>query len=102
RGAALELLRELLDDAREYGKRREQFERNLMRRVVASRLDLEALQPVLRGEVPLVVAADRAADLRAALALAKEQRLRLVVAGGAEAWLVARELSEAKVPVIYT
>ncbi|MBF5043606.1 amidohydrolase family protein [Aggregicoccus sp. 17bor-14] len=100
RSATLERLRELLTDAREYGRRRAEFERNQMRDVAASRLDLEALQPVLAGTLPVVVTADRATDLRAALALAREFRLRLVVAGAGEGWMVADELAAAHVPVI--
>jgi len=100
RSATLERLRELLTDAREYGRRRAAFERNEMRDVSASRLDLEALQPVLAGTLPVVVSADRVTDLRAALALARDFRLRLVLAGAGEAWRIAPELAAARVPVI--
>jgi imidazolonepropionase-like amidohydrolase len=100
RSMVLERLRELLFDAREYGKRRGEFEQNRMRRVAASRLDLEALQPVLAGTVPVVVGAERAGDILAALEVGREYGLKLVIAGGDEAWLVARELAAAKVPVI--
>jgi len=99
-GAALELLRELLDDAREYGLRRQDYEANRMRKVVASRLDLEALQPVLAGKLPLLVAADRVSDLRGALALAKSFGLRIIFVGAAEGWLVAQEIAAAQVPVV--
>ena len=99
-GAAVELLRELLDDAREYGLRRQDFELNRMRKVVASRLDLEALQPVLSGKLPLLIAADRVSDLRAALALAKSFGVKIVLVGAAEGWLMAQELAFAQVPVI--
>jgi imidazolonepropionase-like amidohydrolase len=100
RAAVLERLRELLTDAREFGRRRADFEGNRMRELAASRADLEALQPVLAGRVPVVVAADRASDIRAALALGREFSLRLVVAGASEAWQVAGELAQARVPVI--
>jgi imidazolonepropionase-like amidohydrolase len=100
RPMVLERLRELLFDAREYGKRKGEFEQNRMRRVSASRLDLEALQPVLAGTVPVVVYAERAGDILAALELGREYGLKLVIAGGDEAWLVVKELAAAKVPVI--
>jgi imidazolonepropionase-like amidohydrolase len=100
RGRAIELLREVLDDARAYGRDRGAYERNARRQLIADRLDLEALQPVLRGAVPLVVDADAEADIRAALRLARDLRLRLVITGGAEAWRVAAELARAKVPVV--
>jgi imidazolonepropionase-like amidohydrolase len=100
RALVLERVRELLFDAREYGRRKADFEQRRMRELAASRLDLEALQPVLAGRLPVVVKAERVSDLRAALRLAKEYGLKLVIAGGSEAWMVAPELAAAKVPVI--
>ncbi|MGZ6125692.1 MAG: amidohydrolase family protein, partial [Myxococcales bacterium] len=100
RGRGLLLLRELLDDARAYGSRRQEFEQNRMRRTVASRLDLEALQPVLQGHLPLLLRANRVSDLRAAMAVAKAERIRIVLAGAAEGWLIAPELAAANMPVI--
>jgi imidazolonepropionase-like amidohydrolase len=99
RGMAVERARELLDDARAYARRKNDYERNQTRRFAASRLDLEALAPVLQGRVPLVIAANRAADILSAIALAGELGIRVIIAGGAEAWQVAPELARAKVPV---
>lgn len=100
RGRAVEMLRELLDDAATYGKSKGAYDRNQSRELVAGRLDLEALAPVLRGRLPLVVRADSEHDIRAALRLARERKLDLVIAGGTEAWKVAKELARAGVPVI--
>lgn len=63
-------------------------------------LDIEALKPVLAGDMPLVVHVERAADIRAALKLADEYGIKLIIHGGAEAYLLAQELAEKKVPVI--
>lgn len=65
-----------------------------------SALDLEAMIPVLRGQIPLVVDADRAADIEALLRWREEAGVRLVIRGAAEGWLVADALAEAGVPVI--
>lgn len=100
RGRAIELLREVLDDAAAYARDRAAFERNARREMVADRLDLEALGAVLRRQVPLVVSAHAEADIRAALRLAQERNLRLVIAGGTEAWRVAAALGKARVPVV--
>ncbi|AHG90871.1 amidohydrolase [Gemmatirosa kalamazoonensis] len=100
RGELLLKLRELLGDARDYRRRRAQFESNQTRTYLASRADLEALQPVLAGTEPLIVQADRASDIQAVLRLGREFGLRLVIAGGAEAWEVAQDLAAAKVPVL--
>lgn len=100
RAGATMRLREILEDARVYAERREAFNRGATREFAASRLDLEALQPVLAGEIPLVIEAHRASDIRAALDIADEYDLDLIISGGTEAWMVADELASAQVPVI--
>lgn len=66
-----------------------------------TRFDAAALVPVVAGRQPLYVHVDRAADIRATLALKREfPALRLVVVGAAEGWRVAGELAAAQVPVI--
>ena len=93
-------LREILSDARVYRIRRADFERAQTRPLAASRLDLEALLPVLDGKEPLLINADKASDIDAALRLAREFTFRLIIGGGAEAWQIADRLAAAKVPVL--
>lgn len=100
RVAALLALRNALEDAQDFARHRDQWERRARRDYLLSRKDLEALQPVLAGDMPLLVEAERASDIEQALALATEFDLRLAIAGGAEAWLVADALAAADVPVI--
>jgi imidazolonepropionase-like amidohydrolase len=100
RAMAVERLRELLSDAAEYARRRAAYERNQTRTFAAERLDLIALGPVVEGRIPLVIRAHRSSDIRAALRLARELGLRLVIEGGTEAWMVAAELAAARVGVI--
>jgi imidazolonepropionase-like amidohydrolase len=100
RAAALLALREAFQDGKDYAANRAAFDKGARRSYALSHLDLEALQPFLRGELPVVVAVDRASDIEAALKLAHDFKLKLVVSGGAEAWMVADALAAAKVPVI--
>jgi len=100
RAAALMILRTALEDARDYSANQAAFEERRRREYSISRPDLEALQPVLRGERRLLVDVHRASDISAALKLAADFDLDLVVVGGAEAWMVADELAAAGVPVI--
>jgi imidazolonepropionase-like amidohydrolase len=79
---------------------RASFDRNQSRKLAAERLDLEALVPVLEGRLVLVVAATSEVDIRAALAVAAERRIKIAIAGGTEAWRVAKELAAARVPVL--
>lgn len=102
RAAGLAELRELLEDARTFRANRAAWEQNRSRAFAsgAGRLDLDALGPVLDGTLPLVVGADRAADIEALLRFRAELDLRLVISGGAEAWRHAAALAEAQVAVI--
>jgi len=100
RGHTVERLRELFDDVDAYRKNRGAFERNAERHLIAQRLDLEALIPVLDGRELLVIRAASEVDIRAALAIAAERRLRIAIAGGTEAWRVAAELAAARVAVL--
>ncbi len=99
RGKAIELLREVLDDARAYGRDKGAYERNAKRRMIADRLDLEALQPVLAGKLPLVIEAQSETDIRAVLRLATQLKIKVAIVGGTEAWRVAADLAKAKVSV---
>lgn len=98
-GATLRL-REVLDDARFYAANRASFDRGASRRLAASRLDLEALLPVVEGRLPLAVEAHRASDIRTALRIAEEYGLRLILLGATEGWMVADEIAAANVPVV--
>lgn len=102
RGGAWLLLRQAFADAQLYASNRNAFDQNKTRPLSLSPLHLDALGPVLKGELPIVLDAHRASDLLAALAFAREHRLRIVISGGTEAWRVAAELAQAKVPVILT
>ena len=63
-------------------------------------LKLEALVPVTRGELPLLVFADRARDIRNAVEFCDRQKLKMILAGGSEAYKVKDLLRSKNVPVI--
>jgi imidazolonepropionase-like amidohydrolase len=100
RGGVWLKLREAFADARAYGKNKAAWEQNRWRPLSLAPLHLEALQPVVAGMLPLVLNAHRASDILAALSFAKAEGLKLVIYGGTEAYLVARQLAEARVPVV--
>jgi len=62
-------------------------------------LRTEAMQRVISGEVPLLITANRAQDISAALRIAREFNIRIILDSGAESYLLAKELNEAQVPV---
>jgi imidazolonepropionase-like amidohydrolase len=100
RGALWLLLREALEDARFYGAHKAQYDANATRPLSLRRPALEALQPLIRGDQPLVVTAHRVSDIESALRLGADLKLRLVLSGASEAWLIADEIAQRKVPVI--
>ena len=61
---------------------------------------LEALQPVLRGEMPIVFEANSAREISRAIDLAKEFHLKGIIAGGEEADQCIPQLKAAGIPVL--
>lgn len=100
RAAALQVLRSALVDAQDYRQNKAAWVRGDRRDYSVSGTDLDSLQPVLDGEVPLLVRVNRASDISVLLGFAKEFALRMILLGAAEAWMVANELAAADVAVI--
>lgn len=63
-------------------------------------LRLETLVRVLKGELPLAVTAHRAQDIAALLRVAKEFNIRVILDGGAEAYILLDELKAAGIDVM--
>jgi imidazolonepropionase-like amidohydrolase len=62
-----------------------------------------AMPPVLRGEIPLMIHADGQREIRAALKWSESHpRLRLVLVGARDAWMLADELARRKIAVLYS
>jgi len=58
-----------------------------------------ALARYLAGNGRIVVAVQRAADIRQLLRWAQREKVRIAIAGGAEAWALAPQIAQARVPV---
>lgn len=100
RGANLVLVRAALEEARTYLRGRAAYDRGEARPFELSRVDLEALAGVVSGRMPLIALANRASDIREVLTLAREEKVKVIISGGDEAWTLASELAGAGVPVI--
>ena len=100
RGAAIVELRATLADVRHFAAHRAAYDRGEGRPQALSRIDLEALIPVAEGRMPLIVKVGRASDIVEMIALAREEKLRIILDGAEEGWRVAEEISAANVPVI--
>ncbi len=93
-------LRRVFNDALEYGRRKADYSRAQMQQLAAPAAELEALLPVLRGQLALIVYANRASDIRTALRIGREYKLKLILAGAAEGWEIAADIATAGVPVL--
>ncbi|APP75288.1 amidohydrolase family protein [Xanthomonas vesicatoria] len=58
------------------------------------------LAKYLAGQGRIVVQVERAADIRQLLRWAQREKVRIAIAGGAEAWKLAPQLAQGKVPVL--
>ena len=97
RSKSVAMLRAELLKAAEYRRKRADDDAG---KRPAPDLRLDALARVLAGEMPLLVTADRATDIAAALRLAEETGVRVVLDSAAEAYLLLDRIRAAGVPVI--
>lgn len=97
RAAQWQLLRNALDEARSFAQHPPSLS---PRDQLLSRINLRALLPLVAGRMPLAIDADRESDIRQAIALARDEHVRVVLLGGAEAWRCATALAAAHIPVI--
>jgi len=93
-------LKALLRDALAYGAAHEAFARDPSLPRPRQDRALAALVPLARGEVPALLPADRAADIRDAIEFAREMNLKPVIVGGRDAWQVTDLLKQHDVPVL--
>jgi imidazolonepropionase-like amidohydrolase len=100
RGEVIGKLRELLEDTKFFQTHRDAFDRAQTRPFAASRLDLQAMIPVIEGKLPLLVTVDRASDIDAAMRLARDYNVKLMISSGAEAWMMADKIAAARIPVL--
>jgi len=100
RAGALARVRRIFDDALEYSRRRNDYQRDQIQDLAAPGRELEALLPALRGQMPVLAIANRRMDIENALRLKREYRLNLMIAGAIEGWQVAKEIAGAGVKVL--
>lgn len=97
RAKAVAMLRAELIKAQEYAKKREAKDES---KRPARDLKMEALGRALDGTQPLLVTAHKHLDILAALRIAKEFNLKIVLDGCADAHLVLSEIKASGFPVI--
>jgi len=63
-------------------------------------LRLEAMIPVLKGELPLWIAAREIKQIQAAIDWAESKGIKTVIYGGTDTWRLAKELKKMNIPVV--
>ena len=100
RPAAYAALHDALAQATDYRRNAGGFD-GRSKDSLLTRADADALLKVLDGAMPLVVHVERASDIRQVLTLpTRYPKLRLILTGVAEGWMVARDIAAARVPVM--
>ncbi len=99
RDEAVQKLKDVFADAKAYAKARAAEGQAGVPRHDADP-KLEALVPAVEGKVPVIVVAHKVDQIRAALAWAKENNLKLVLAGVEDGWRIAAEIAAAGVPAV--
>jgi hypothetical protein len=96
-------IRQTFYDAIRYRDEHERFDR-MKRGVQRPEHDkrLAALQPALKGEMPVLFLANSDGDILRALRIAEEFKLRPIIAGGQYSYRVAELLKTRNVPVIFS
>jgi imidazolonepropionase-like amidohydrolase len=113
RAKEMALLREELIKAQEYQKKMEKIAKgeepkepddsakdDKDKKKSERSLHSEMLVRVLKGEIPLLVTANRSQDIASALRLKKEFNIKLVLDSASESYLLIDEIKAAGVPVI--
>lgn len=94
------VLRNALDEALDYRDHEVDFERGMRRDYRHSVADLEALQEVISGNIPILADIERASDIEALIDLSDAYRLKAIINGGSEAWMLADRIAAANIAVI--
>ena len=89
-----------LKEAERYSRNKRAYQSGKTREFRQSEVDLETMLKVLNREIALVVHVDRAADIETVLAEFATFNIRIVLAGGREAWKVKQLLVDKDIPVL--
>jgi len=96
----IEGLKKILRDAAAYGDAKDARAKDPSLPKQNVDLKLEALIPVVRGQMPVVINANSEREIKNAIAFVGEMKLKGIISGGAEAYRVADQLKARNIPVI--
>jgi len=94
------LIRKNLSQAKSYGTKMGSSPKEGKAKGAARNFLLEALVPVVSGEMPAMFHCERKDDILTALRIADEFNLKAILTGAAEAHMVADEIKKREIPVV--
>ncbi len=94
------LLRETLTKAQEYKDKVDQYEKDKKGKKPKRDLSMEALIPVLKGEMPVMIHCERKDDILTALRIADEYKLKVILDGATDAYKIVSEIKKRNIPVV--
>ncbi len=90
-------LEDWLERARRYAQARDHATAG---NVADRDLKLESLVPVVKGELPLLIRTDRERDIKNAVEFCEKEKVKMILASGADSYKVADLLAKKNIPVI--
>lgn len=102
RDAQLDELKKMFVAANNYLRARDAYAKDSTMPYVPNDQRYDAMAPYMRGEKPVIFAAERERDIRGVAKFVAEMKLKAIIIGGQEAWKVADDLKKNNISVIYT
>ena len=102
RDRRIQMIVDAFDQARAYARAQEAARSSGDALHHDSDLRWEAMIPALEGEIPVIVYANEIRQIEAAVDWARAAGVRMILAGGRDAWRAADLLAQADIPVIIT
>lgn len=96
----VESVRKILRNARAYADAKDARARDASLPRLETDLKLEALIPVVRNLMPVVINAQTERDIKSAIAFADEMKIKMILSGATEAYKVADQLRAKGIAVI--
>jgi imidazolonepropionase-like amidohydrolase len=93
-------IKDWLNKARYYQKRKAAATQNRLLAMPEFDEKLEYLLPVATGELPLMISVQAEKDIRAAIKLIQEEKLKGIFFGAHQGWKLAEEIAKAGIPVV--
>ncbi|MCB0379379.1 MAG: amidohydrolase family protein [Bdellovibrionales bacterium] len=97
-------LRILMDEATRWHKNKENLISGKTLNLQHNPVDLKAMEPFLKGDIPWVIHVEQANEIKNLLdwyqATSKKFPIKIILWGASEAWLHAKEIAKLNIPVI--